>query len=123
MARRVTASLSEELEDIEIFEFSGEGPAGAKAEWETTSELQEVVEAVNGDDVFPDYDLKDVLNGSASQVGLYSGEGFTEYSFNSSKYHLRARVHDIGWKKTELEFMSLSEGDYREDVAFYFDEI
>lgn len=123
MARRLTASVSEELEDVDISEFSGEGPAGAKAEWETTSELGEVVEAVNSDDVFPDYDLKDVLNGSAEQVGLYNGDSFTEYSFNSSKYHLRARVHDTGWKKTELEFITLSEGDYREDVAFYFDEI
>lgn len=123
MVRKLTANISEELEDVDISEFSGEGPAGAKAEWETASELEEVVEAVNSDDVFPTYNLKDVLNGSAEQVGLYNGDSFTEYSFNSSEYHLRARVHDIGWKKTELEFISLSEGDYRDDVAFYFEEI
>ncbi len=123
MVRRLTADVSEELETVDISEFDGEGPAGLKAEWTTESGLEEAVEAVNMDDVFPDYDVPEVRSGEAEQVGLYEGEDFTEYSFNSSEYHLRIREHDVGWKHSEVEFLGLNGDRYEEEIAFYHREI
>jgi hypothetical protein len=124
MVRRLTADVSEELENVDISEFNfGEGPAGLKAEWNTDSGLEEAVEAVNQDEIFPDYDASDVRDGEAEQVGLYKGDGFTEYSFNSSEYHLRVREHDTGWKHSEVEFVGLNGDNYREEIAFYHEKV
>jgi len=119
MVRRLTANISEDLEDVNISEFMGEGPAGLKAEWDTTSGLEQVIEAVNEDEIFPDYDIDEVMDGSAEQVGIYENDGFTDYTFNSSEYHLRVREHDIGWKKTEVEFIGLGNDEYQQEISFY----
>jgi hypothetical protein len=123
MVRRLTADVSEELENVDISEFHGEGPAGLKAEWTTDSGLEEVVEAVNMDEAFPDYDVPEVRSGESEQVGLYEGDGFTEYSFNSSQYHLRIREHDTGWRHSEIEFVGLNGDTYKDEIAFYHERI
>jgi hypothetical protein len=123
MARRLTADVSEELEDVDISQFRGEGQARMKAEWDTSAGLYKAVEAVNLDEVFPDYEIGEIREDEAPQVGVYEGEDFTEYSFASSEYHLRIRDHDISWKKSEIEFIALKDEDYEEDIAFYHQKI
>jgi hypothetical protein len=123
MARRLTADVSEELEDVDISQFRGEGQARMKAEWDTSAGLYEAVEAVNLDEVFPDYEIGEIREDEAPQVGVYEGEDFKQYSFASSEYHLRIRDHDIGWKKSEIEFIALKDEDYEEDIAFYHQKI
>lgn len=123
MARKITAKVSEELDNIDLTEFNGEGPATVKAEWSTVAGLNEALEAVNEDDVFPEYVLEDVRKGEAHQVSRYVGDDFSEYSFNSSEYHVRFREHDTGWKHSSVEFIGLNGGDYSEAIAFYYRQI
>lgn len=124
MVRRLTSDLSEELRDVDISEFDlGEGPAGLKAEWTTDSGVEEAVEAVNSDDLFPSFDLEEVRTGEATQVGLHEGEDYAEYSFNSSQYHVRVREYETDWKHSEVEFLGLNGESYREEIAFYRERI
>ena len=68
MARRLTADVSEELEDVDISQFRGEGQARMKAEWDTSAGLYEAVKAVNLDEVFPDYEIGEIREDEAPQV-------------------------------------------------------
>ena len=123
MARRLTAAVSKGLEDVDISEFRGEGQAKVKAEWDTSAGLPEAVEAVNLDEVFPDYEIGEIREDEAPQVEVCEGEDCTDYSFASPEYHMRIREYDRDWKKSEVEFIVLKDEDYEEDIAFYHQKI
>lgn len=94
-----------------------------KASWETEASLEEVVSAVNDDQVFPDYELEEVIDGDADQVGIYEGDGFTDYTFNSGEYHVQFREHDLGWRDNEVDFLQLGEENYDKEIAAYYSRL
>ncbi|AOV95339.1 hypothetical protein AQV86_05475 [Nanohaloarchaea archaeon SG9] len=124
MSRRLTAIHSKALEGVEVSEFDfGEGPAGLRASWETKASLEDVVDAVNDDRVFPSYRLEEVREGTAEQVGVYHGDGFTDYTFNSSDYHIQFREKDLDWKGSEVDFLQIGEQSYEEEISAYYSRL
>jgi hypothetical protein len=78
---------------------------------------------VSDDQVFPDYELEEVMSGAAGQVGIYEGDGFTDYTFNSSEYHLQFREHDLDWRDNEVDFLQLGEENYDKEIAAYYSRL